>query len=659
MQTISRERYAEGLMPATIVERKMGYISPPIPVDASWIEAKGGAAWAKFFYPQLFSREFTEYQKEFWDWGWQIESGEHYRPRIECEPRGVGKSTNAEAWVVSLLARKKREMIGYVSLNDEKATKHFEGIKTMLESETLLKYYPHVRPKMQKLRSITQQWSREAIVTDSDAMIVPLTLLGSSRGWKSATGTRFDVIVLDDIDALGQSVDVQKKLIELLKAEILAAGDNQTVVLMPQNLIYRDSVCSQIYDHRADILSDRIFCGPYPLMKSYDAVKEDIPGDLTGGKLWRITSGESFDPAITIDYAEKLLNTFGKATFDRECQQKVFEVEDDKDFREWDEKYHIITASEFRAVMEQYREPVWNTERQCLQIPSRWHVGIGLDWGTTTAHPSAAAFVARPSEICPLKDCHFVFGEVIKPLFPRDSFADVEVVSPGRVAAALNAFQKQWNIQDSQIQMKLMSHEASAALNTMAIDLPDTEQQFFNKWKAEKGSGVPQIQNLLEIDYAKPHPFRRYPEGMEQSGPLKGSPRIFFIVADGQGEIRVDHNGTMYVIGARDDKGLARCRFEMPLYSYKDQGNKKIDDDFVDGFRGLMARFGVSVSGKTHEEKVEDKMAVSLKAETIAALPESDIKDATLARRLMEVKKIERELSLPVRSASAGRYARR
>lgn len=626
------------------------------PRDPTVIETQGGAAWAKFFYPHLFTREFTGYQYEFWDWGWSIEKGEHYRPRIECEPRGVGKSTNAEAWVVSLLARRRREMIGYVSLNDEKATKHFEGIKTMLESEALLKYYPHCKPKMQKLRSITQQWSREAIVTDSDAMIVPLTLLGSSRGWKSATGTRFDVIVLDDIDALGQSVDVQKKLIELLKAEILAAGDNQTVVLMPQNLIYRDSVCSQIYDQRADILSDRIFCGPYPLMKSYDAVKEDLPGDTSGAMLWRITSGEAFDPAITIDYAEKLLNTFGKATFDRECQQKVFEVEDDKDFREWDERFHIITASEFRSVMEGYREPVWNSERQCLQIPSRWHVGIGLDWGTTTGHPSAAAYVARPSEVCPLKDCHFVFGEVIRPVFPRDSFADVEVVSPGRVAAALNAFQRHWNISDSQIQMKLMSHEASAALNTMAIDLKADEQQFFNKWKAEKGSGVPQIQNLLEIDRSKSHPFRCDPVSGEA---LQGSPRIFFIVADGQGELKVDQNGTLYVIGARDDKGMARARFEMPLYSYRNQGNKKIDDDWVDGFRGLMARFGVTISGYTYEEKVERALPVPLRVESLNQMPDSDIRDSTLTKRMIEVTRIQKEMAMPVRGAYASRFRRR
>ena len=201
-------------------------------------------------------------------------------------------------------------------------------------------------------------------------MIVPLTLLGSSRGWKSSTGDRFDVLILDDIDKLGQSPDFTQKLIEMLKGEILAAGDDTTLVIMPQNLIYRDSICSQIHDQRADILSDRIFCGPYPLLKYYDAEKVDIDGDSTGAKEWVITRGEAFDPAISVGYAQRLLNKFGKKLFDRECQQQVYEIEDDKDFREWSEVHHLITHSEFRATMEELGEKVWDEKENRIKIPS-------------------------------------------------------------------------------------------------------------------------------------------------------------------------------------------------------------------------------------------------------------------------------------------------
>lgn len=622
--------------------------------NAVELEARGWEAWCRELYPYLFDRPFTGYQKDFWEWGWTIKPGVYQRPRVECEPRGVGKSTNAEALVVNLIARKKRRMVGYVSLNEQKAVKHFESIRAMLESEALLKYYPHCRPKIQKLRDTASQWSRDAIVTASDAMVVPMTLLGSSRGWKSSTGARFDLIILDDIDELGQSADFTKKLVEMLKGEILAAGDNNTIILMPQNLIYRDSICSQVLDHRADILSDRIFCGPFPLLKWYDAQKIDVPGDTTGAKEWKITAGEPFDEAIDIPYAERLLNKFGKMTFDRECQQKVFEVEDDKDFREWSEVYHLITESEFRATMAHYQEPVWNVQRNCLQIPQRWNVGLGFDWGTTREHPSAVAFTARPSELSPLKDCHFVFAEFIKPEFPLDSFSEPELVSPGRVALGVQNVLKQWNVVDSQINFKLMSHEASAALNTMAVDLKDDIKQFWGKWKARKGSGIPQIQNLLEVDHSKEHPFRRYPKGYKVNGidvggqPIQGRPRLFFIVADGQGELSADMTGNLYVVGARDAKGFARARFEMPLYSYRNSGQNKIDDDFVDAFRGIMNIFGANPDELTSTEIVERAMPQEYKiSEMLKKTGRKHLTDSQqIARDLMESEVRER-LNIP------------
>jgi len=122
-------------------------------------------------------------------------------------------------------------------------------------------------------------------------------------------------------------------------------------------------------------------------------------------------------------------------------------------------------------------------------------------------------------------------------------------VSPGRVAQAIKQFLTRWDIKEQQITMRLMSHEASSARNTMMFDLPESDKEFFGKWKAKKGSGVPQIQNLLEIDKTKLHPFRKYPKGTMQNGvdvggqPIVGCPRIFFLVADDQGELKIDPNG--------------------------------------------------------------------------------------------------------------------
>jgi hypothetical protein len=578
-------------------------------------EALGWEHWLRTYLPHYFSRPFTQYQKDFWqDWAWEIEAEQYYRPRVECEPRGVGKSTNAEAAVVSWVARKRRRMIGYVGLDEERAAQHFRTIKAMLESDKLVLDYPHCKPDVQKIRSMATQWSRDAIVTANKAMIVPVTLLGSRRGWKSSDGKRFDALILDDIDKLGQSPELRTKLLDLLKSEILAAGDDNTLVLMPQNLIHRDSVCAQLLDHRADILSDRDFRGPYPLLKAYDAIKEEMPD---GSRRWVILSGEAFDPAISIEYSQKLLNKFGKATFERECQQDVNKVEADKDFREYDEVFHIITWEEFEAYFSRYDYDL-RTNSGRRKLPERWHKGKGLDWGTSRAHPSAAVFATRPDQTSPLSDCHFVFGEVVLPEYPCDLSEEPELVSPGRVARAIREFEREWNLTEDSFEMALMSHEASAALNTFLVDLPDETKTYFTKWKAVRGSGVPQIQNLLEIDQKRPHPFRRYPSGHPQDGEaLTGRPRMYFVVDKAEGELFVDDIGKLRVVGPKSSKGLARLRYELPLYQQSNLGKNKKEDDATDALRGLFNLFGASSGEKTKDEKVEEAIDPALRWEQI------------------------------------------
>ena len=562
------------------------------------LEAQGGAAWAKHFFPQTFTRDFTSYQKAFWEWGFDIQPDTYYRPRVECAPRGAGKSTTAETWLVALLARQRRKTIGYISGTDTLATRHFNGVKRKLENAELLKVYPHLKPQIQKYRSAFASWSQDRLVTEAGQVIIPITLQGSNRGFKSDDDIRFDCFIFDDIDSLGESPDVIAKNIDLLKSEILLAGYANTLNAVFQNLIHRDSIVTQIMDHRADMLSDRDFRGPYPLMKWYDAEKVDLPD---GGKRWVITAGEPYDPALPKEYCESILNQIGKDLFDREAQQEVYKVAEDKDFREWDEVYHIITRSEMRSGFEKVKLK----DENGFFIPSRWHVGRGFDWGSTRGHPSVVAYVTRPDKTCPYDDSHFMFAEVVAPKFPFDPSLASEVVSPGRVAHAIKVREREFRIQPSQIEQSKMSHEASAAKNTLMLDLPPELTVFFNKWKAAKGSGVPQIQNMLEIDKTKEHPFRRYPEGHAHAGkPLMGRPRIYFVVANGQGELYADGDGKLRVRGATDSEGLARTRYEMPLYSHRNAGAKKIDDDAVDALRGLMSTFGVAADALTEQEQV-------------------------------------------------------
>src|SRR5262249_12486482 len=292
----------------------------------------------------------------------------------------------------------------------------------------------------------------------------------------------------------------------------------------------------------------------------------------------------------------------------------VTKVAEDKDFREWDEIYHVITQSEMVAAFPK----VEMKDENGFYIPARWHVGRGFDWGSTRGHPSSVCFITRPDKTCPHDDCHFVFAEVVVARFPYEPSVAAEVVSPGRVAQAVKIAHRKFRLRDAQVEQSKMSHEASAAQSTLMLDLPEELQLFFRKWKASRGSGVPQIQNQLEIDRAKEHPFRKYPKGHPREGqPLMGRPRMYFVVEDGQGELYIDGNGKLRVTGAKDAGGFARARYEMPLYNHRNAGQKKIDNYFVSYYRGLMATFGVESDRLTQSEQLEALVPEKYKRDTL------------------------------------------
>ena len=285
--------------------------------------------------------------------------------------------------------------------------------------------------------------------------------------------------------------------------------------------------------------------------------------------------------------------------------------------------------------------PVWNKERNKPQIPFNWNVALGMDWGTTIGHPTAISASARPNQNVPLNDCFFEFAEIILPKYPLPSHEEVPLVSPGRVALALKDSMRDWNVSDSQIKLQLMSHEASAALATMAVDLQDDLKVFFGKWKAQKGSGVAQIQNVLEIDYTKPHPFRKHPTTQE---PIMGCPRIFFIVEDEQGKLIADSLGKIFVAQPKDHKGFARARFEIPIFSQYNTGQNKIDDDYIDAWRGKMNVFGVGSASLTYDEKVIQAVEHSYPTEKLQTQITFAQDDAEKAHFVTERKMTEAEI---------------
>lgn len=570
--------------------------------------------WARYFWPSMFSRPFTAYQTEFWSWAEAIKADSPaVQPRVECEPRGVGKSTIGRTIAIYLMAKKIKSYILIVSATDNQARKHFAVLKKQLENPKLLAHYPHLRPQKSVHRNIATNWSANRIVTAEGQVIEFISVLGNARGFNTEEGRRLDLVLLDDIDDQKDSVDVTTKKLDIIGSNILGAGAEYTDIIYLQNLIHRTSICTLLRDNNAGILVNRKFVGPFPLCRVFAYKEEKIEGDNTGAKNYVLTDFQPFDPATSREYVQTLLNRLGPKVFQRECQQDLTVVDEDKDFREYSEIHHVITYSEFFTYWKRNGVNVLNEKRDRLLIPVQWNVGLGHDWGTTVEHPAAIAPVARPNRGTVLSDSFFVFGEVVTPHYPRDVNAPVQPVSPGRVALAEKDHLKKWNVDDSQITLRLMSHEASAALNSYAEDLTEDLKVHYGKWKAARGSGVPQLQQVLEIDFRKEHPFRRYPlnhpDESKRGTPIKGSPRFFILVPDSQGELKCDEAGHLYVAQPINADGCARLRGEMPVYSQRNTGKSKIFDDMVDALRGLMGEYAIIPQGLTSNEQYQQMLA--------------------------------------------------
>jgi hypothetical protein len=166
--------------------------------------------------------------------------------------------------------------------------------------------------------------------------------------------------------------------------------------------------------------------------------------------------------------------------------------------------------------------------------------------------------------------------------------------------------------------ISLMSHEASTALNTYTMDMPAGYKLRFEKWKPDRRAGIAVLQNYMEIDRAKPHPFRPR---------LMGRPRLYLVVADDEGELYYNADESPCVRPARRARGLVRLRAEIPAYHYplgssgiEAQYLEKRFDDAIDPLRAIADRFFPRSAPMTDAEKFEAVLPDRLKKEAYAEM---------------------------------------
>lgn len=587
-------------------------------LEAEWED------WLLELFPNYCKYPFSEYpgyHADFWNWIWSIRKGEQSPTFISPWPRRGAKSTSTELGCVAVAAQEKRKYALYISGTQDQADDHVQNIQSLLESDAIQEYYPELgKPEFNKLGK-QRAWRQSRLRTANGFIVDAIGLDVAARGVK-LDAQRPDLIIIDDIDKENDSRAVTAKKIKTLTRALLPAGADDVAILAVQNLVHKDSVFSQLIDGRAGFLSDRVPAKPIPAIHqlTYERRENGLGYEITGGTpTWE---------GLSLDHCQELVDDIGLDSFLAECQHEVAKTPEGALFSEFNELYHVITWSEFADGMARLsKQPMIARDHDGKpMLPALGNIGVTQDWGTTRQHPCVTGWMWRPYEYYPLNDCYFLYREQCVPNWPVPE-DPLLPVSPGRVMKAIHKAEEAWGERE-RVVMRRMSHEQSAAANTYAQDLPKEEREVFLKWKPSSKGGIPQIQNYLAIDYTKPHPFRVYPKGHKQEGePIKGRPRLYFIVADGQGELYME-GSELKIKPPIDHHGLIRGRAEMPEYKNKqtldgvesDSPDNKLFDDFVDMLKGFGQHFMLAIKRATENDKIEMALPKPLRKE--AANPE-------------------------------------
>lgn len=596
-------------------------------------------------FPQYFHDNFADHHAPFWEWGWNLRGGEPADPFVWLVPRGGGKSTSTEGLAALCAARGTRRYAWYVCETQDQADDHVSNIGAMLESPSIAAYNPAASQRLIGKFGNAKGWRRNRLRCASGFTVDALGLDTARRGVKLEE-QRPDLIIFDDVDGKHDSPAVTRKKIEIITTSLLPAGAPALAALFVQNLIAPDSTASQLADGRADFLQGRTVIGPVPALRHFRWQRE--------GPRAVITSGEPTWAGMDVAACQKKIDDFGIAAFLQECQHEVRGNVDGALFAEFDEAVHVITQSEFQ------RACGWQAmnEQGGFRIPERWNLGRGMDWGTTVAHPCALVWAARPPVDDPLSDCVFIYREIVRPDFPPQASGAPFLVSPQRIATLITEAEKP-HAEGLRMQMALMSHEQTTAQNALLIDC--VPPVLFDKVEPDRRGGIALVQNVLQIDGSRPHPFRRHPL-TEQ--PLPGRPRLFFIVADDQGALGVDAEGRLTVSPPRDAQGLARLRWEFPQYRHpvSADGTEQhrtpiLNNDAIDALRFLATGFFPQPGDLSEQQKRDQALPEEMRSRKLRQFLAEGGAPAVEAFRdtLARLEKQRRGETPKTRSGDAGR----
>lgn len=594
--------------------------------------------WLNLMFGASLRGELSPHQYEFWQWIWRLRLNARAEPYIAIWSRGHGKSSTMEAATVTVGALEKRFYVLYVSSTQQKANKHIHDIASLMSEPNVAACYPSLSKRKVNKYGHSEGWTRDRLTTQRGFIAEGIGLDVDVRGLKWDY-QRPDLIFFDDIDELHDTPDTTKKKRDIIMSTILPAGAANCSVVGAQNLIKSGSIFSDLANPDYDgMLADRIVSGPYPAIKNltYER-RKDRPG-------WEITGGTPTWSEMTIEVCQQQIDTYGLPSFLSECQHELSRITEGYVFNMYNEIFHVVTKSELiRAYREAFADQNGN-----FMVPPRATLGRGQDWGTTEQHPCLTEWLFSPFEgesqvdirkkdeegrnilVSILGDI-FLYRELCVPDWLNITKTIDDEVWPSKIAKMVHSSQNYFN-EEARIKkagFSYMSHERTDVLNTYIHELKGDEKVFFKKWKATATAGIPQLQEFLSIDPNQYHPFRRYPKGHLLEGqPLRGKPRFYILVDDGQGELYIGKDGRLRVQTAFDSKGMARIRWELPIYKYRrtaknveiDKVDQKIDDDAIDALRGVAQYFFLPPGSYNSDEILDAKLPTHLQNKNVAKI---------------------------------------
>jgi hypothetical protein len=584
------------------------------------LEAQGWHAWVTTLFPSYAHAPFAFFHSEFWEWCWSVASGVASDPFALIWFRGAAKSTSMQLGTVSMGARGTRRYAWYISDTQEQSDKHLLTIGNLLAASSIERTYPDLAQKRVNKYGSSEGWRRNRYRTAAGFTIDALGLDTAARGGKLEE-QRPDLMIFDDIDGKHDSASVTAKKLEIISTTLLPAGSPDLVVMFGQNLITKNSIASRIVDGRADLLAGARISGPYPALRGLQYLRR------AEGRGHEITAGTPLWQGFDLADCQQALDREGLDGFLRERMNQVDLVSPGALFSEFDERLHVITDTELIEGYARMGVRIERDERGRAIMPEGFLIARAQDYGTTLAHPCVTGWYARPAEIHPFHDLVFSHRELVRPdwLTAKDNLGE-NAVTPLRIAQEMYEMEMR-GLERHRVRLSLFSHEQSAAFNAYHYDVPQLIRPVWHKWKPDARQGIVPMQNYLQVDYAREHPFRRYPAGHPQAGePLMGYTRLLLVVADGQGELEYDAlNDRLTVRAATDADGLARARWEIPQYrnvvdsqgDEHDRPNRKRDDDWVDQARAVAEVFFVAPQPMTPEERVNSQMKKELQIQEV------------------------------------------